>query len=37
MEGNKLKVSDALSRLYSEEKHKISDYSAKLFTSLYRL
>ena len=25
MEGNKLKVSDALSRLYSEEKHKISD------------
>ena len=25
MEGSKLKVSDALSRLYSEEKHKISD------------
>ena len=25
MEGTKLKVSDALSRLYSEEKHKISD------------
>ena len=25
MEGNKLKVSDALSHLYSEEKHKISD------------
>ena len=25
MEGNKLKVSNALSRLYSEEKHKISD------------
>ena len=25
MEGNKLKVSDALSRLYSEERHKISD------------
>ena len=25
LEGSKLKVSDALSRLYSEEKHKISD------------
>ena len=25
MEGSKLKVSDALSQLYSEEKHKISD------------
>ena len=25
MEGSKLKVSDAISRLYSEEKHKISD------------
>ena len=25
MEGSKLKVSDTLSRLYSEEKHKISD------------
>ena len=25
MEGSKLKVSDALSHLYSEEKHKISD------------
>ena len=25
MEGSKLKVSDALSRLYSKEKHKISD------------
>ena len=25
MEGSKLKVSEALSRLYSEEKHKISD------------
>ena len=25
MEGSKLKVSDALSRLYSEEKHKISE------------
>ena len=25
MEGSKLKVSDALSLLYSEEKHKISD------------
>ena len=24
MEGSKLKLSDALSRLYSEEKHKIS-------------
>ena len=25
MEGNKLKVSDVLSRLYLEEKHKVSD------------
>ena len=25
LEGNKLKVSDALSRLYIEEKHKVSD------------
>ena len=32
LEGSKLKVSDALSRLYSEEKHKISDIIPLNFT-----
>ena len=38
MEGSKLKVSDALSRLYSEENHKISDVnSSQLFPPFHRL
>ena len=36
MEGSKLKVSDALSRLYSEEKHKISDVIPLYFLLHFR-